>query len=75
MLLSRDLSLIELGMRALPENNQILVQAWLMDFQPLTTPALTSKDDYPNLIDWREIFCGSRICRRLIKSLFKVAGK
>ena len=76
MLLSRDLSLLELGMRALPENNQILVQvSFSMDSHPLTTPALTSKNDHSNLIDWRDIFCGSRICRRLIKSLFKVAGK
>ncbi|KGG25814.1 hypothetical protein EV13_2325 [Prochlorococcus sp. MIT 0702] len=75
MLLSRDLSLIELGMRALPENNQILVQAWLMDFQPLTTPALTGKDDYSYLIDWREICFVSRIFRRLIKRLFNATGK
>ncbi|KZR63483.1 hypothetical protein PMIT1303_01853 [Prochlorococcus sp. MIT 1303] len=76
MLLSRDLSLIELGMRALPWNNQILVQvSFSMDFHPLTTPALTSKDGHPNLIDWPDIFFGSRIFMRLIKSLFKVAGK
>ncbi len=46
-----------------------------MDGNPLTKPALTSKDDHPNLIDWRDIFFGSRMLRRLIKSLFKVAGK
>ena len=76
MLLSRDLSFIELGMRALRYNNQILVQvSFSMDFHSLTTPALTSKDDYSKLIDWREICFGSRIFRRLIKSLFNVTIK
>ena len=42
-----------------------------MNFHPLITPALTSKDDHPNLIDWRDIFFGSRIFRRLIKSLLR----
>ena len=35
MLLSRDLSLIALGKRALPQSNQILVQVFFMDFNLL----------------------------------------
>ena len=76
MLLSRDLSLIELGMRALPQNNQILVQvSFSMDCHPLAMPVLTSQDDHLNLIDWREICFESRMFVRLIKSLFNVTRK